>query len=134
MNILDKIKRDRLKARIDKDTLTTKVLTTLLGEAQTIDKSKQTLDIVALVKKHIKALDEIIAMGGMNSLAGIVELSVAERKILEEYLPKQLNEKEISAIVSELTDKSMRSVMTHMKADYAGQYDGKVVSGIVKGL
>lgn len=62
-----------------------------------------------------------------------------ELTILNRYLPKQMTEDDLSNIVVDfIVDsgldniKDMGKVMTHLKDNYSGQYDGKLASTIVK--
>ena len=71
----------------------------------------------------------------------LAEVEPAEAKILEEYLPAQLREDEIRAIVNEIVTSSgassmadMGKVMGQASAKMAGKADGKLISGIVKEL
>jgi uncharacterized protein YqeY len=53
-------------------------------------------------------------------------------ELLNKYLPKQLSEDEIRAIIASLEDKKIPSVMKHFKANYQGQVDNSLVSKIAK--
>ena len=62
---------------------------------------------------------------------------IAEMKIMEEYLPKQLSEQDIRDIIMGRMVQSdipcnMGIVMKYFKDNYSGQYDGKMVSTIAK--
>ena len=75
---------------------------------------------------------------------GRTELAEQERQellIIEEYLPKQLSEHEVKAVVAEIIEqvgasssKDMGKVMGQATGAMAGQADGKVISGIVRKL
>lgn len=67
--------------------------------------------------------------------------SLAQVKVLEEYLPKQLSEAEIEAKVKEIISstgassmKDMGKVMGTATKQLAGQADGKIIAAIVKKL
>lgn len=74
----------------------------------------------------------------IKSAAATNSFNEIELGILEEYLPKQLTEDEISNIIKEfLTDNSganMGQIMTYLKNNYGGQYDGKTASTLAKSL
>jgi uncharacterized protein YqeY len=61
--------------------------------------------------------------------------------ILEKYMPKQMSESEISTLVGSLivtngynSPKDMGKIMGHFNQNYVNQYDGKVLSEVVKNL
>jgi uncharacterized protein YqeY len=85
-------------------------------------------EVVAVVKKFIKNIDETIAaLQARNQL--FVEF-VVEREVLEQFLPQQLGEGALREIA--LHHESMPSFMKHLKEAYAGQYDGKLASTVAK--
>ncbi|MOA59854.1 glutamyl-tRNA(Gln) amidotransferase subunit E [compost metagenome] len=62
-------------------------------------------------------------------------------EVIENYLPKQMSEEEVEAVVKQLiTDtgaagmKDMGKVMGAATKQLAGQADGKIVSAVVKKL
>lgn len=131
MSLKDKIVADIKTAMKNKDTQRLGVLRVLKGE---IERNEQTskgkveladVDIVALVKKSIQGIKE-------------TNNDEFEIEVLETYLPKQLSNFELTTLVKEyLTTEgnvNMGSVMAHFKVNYAGQYDGKELSLIVKSL
>ena len=131
MSLKDKIVADIKTAMKNKDTQRLGVLRVLKGE---IERNEQTskgkveladVDIVALVKKSIQGIKE-------------TNNDEFEIEVLETYLPKQLSNFELTKLVKEfLTTEgnvNMGSVMAHFKVNYAGQYDGKELSLIVKSL
>ena len=143
--LIDNIKKDQLLARKSKDQKTSSLLTTLIGEAEKIGKDKgnrKTTDeeVIAVIKKFIKNLNETLgAVLQRSNSSNIINNTTNEIKKLEEYLPKQLTEQELTKLVSEfvstLTNKSpkqMGMVMKHLKNNHNGCFDGKTASQIVK--
>ncbi|MCK5555242.1 MAG: GatB/YqeY domain-containing protein, partial [Alphaproteobacteria bacterium] len=70
----------------------------------------------------------------------LAERESVEIKIIEGYLPKQLQEDEIKAIVQQTIDslgatsiKDMGKVMAELKSKYSGKMDFSKASGLVKG-
>ncbi|NJO62626.1 MAG: GatB/YqeY domain-containing protein [Richelia sp. RM2_1_2] len=62
-----------------------------------------------------------------------------EENILSVYLPKQLSTDELSATISQLIEdkkygsiKDMGKLMSDLKAEFSGRYDGKVASELIK--
>ncbi len=76
-----------------------------------------------------------------NNRQDLADEELAQVKVLEDYLPKQLSEDEIAAHVKDIiaktgvTDiKGMGKVMGMASKELAGQADGKVIADIVKKL
>jgi len=140
MTLIEKIKEDQIAARKAHDSVKASLLTTLLGEATAIGKNNGNrevtdAEVVALVKKFMKGVDETINALTMHNKDATQFLT--ERGILETYLPKQLTQEEtesaLKAAIAEV-GANMGKVMGYMKANYEGQYDGKLASTIVKTL
>ena len=121
----------RLVVAAIKDTLIAKKL-----------KDKQTLpdnDLISLLKKMVKQRNdscEAYKKGGRNEL---VENEMSEIKIINEFLPKQLNEEETKKIcldtiktVGAGSIKDMGKVMSALKKDYSDVLDFSKVSKIIK--
>jgi uncharacterized protein YqeY len=105
-------------------------------------KDKQTLsdnDLISLLKKMVKQRNdscEAYKKGGRNEL---VENEMSEIKIINEFLPKQLNEEETKKIcldtiktVGAGSIKDMGKVMSTLKKDYSDVLDFSKVSKIIK--
>ncbi|AGY60446.1 GatB/YqeY domain-containing protein [Gloeobacter kilaueensis] len=142
--LLEQIKADSLEARKRNSkepgvhTRRVSLLGTLYAEASRVGKDAANRpstdeEVLAVVRKFIKNLDETIAVlqkAGKNT-AGQLE----EKAILEGYLPRQLSSEELRAaiesIVADLGEKSpkaMGEVMKQLKERYGGQFDGKLAS------
>jgi uncharacterized protein YqeY len=156
MSLIEKIKQDQLAARKanivagaqfdTKNVIKASVLTTLIGEAVAIGKNdgnRQVTDeeVVAILKKFIKNIDEVIRVAGDYRDWNKCDDAEAEKQFLLTYLPKQLTESElidvVSGIISLLEDKSpknMGKVLGSLKQSHAGLYDGAMASKIVKEL
>ena len=92
------------------------------------------LDILAKEMKTRNDSLEEFEKGGREDL---VEHVKAEMEVLKKYLPEQMGEEEIRAVVAEAIaacgdDKSMGNVMKHVMPKTKGRADGKLVSDIVK--
>ena len=105
-------------------------------------KDKKTLsdnDLISLLKKMVKQRNdscEAYKKGGRNEL---VENEMSEIKIINEFLPKQLNEEETKKIcldtiktVGASSVKDMGKVMSALKKDYSDVLDFSKVSKIIK--
>jgi uncharacterized protein len=142
MSLLNSIKSAQLQARKTRDTITINALTTLIGEAEAIGKNdgnRETTDaeVVALIKKFIKNLDEVIRV--VTPGFSHDQLARKEKVILEQFLPTQLTSVELRGILKELTNelnahtlREMGKIMKVLKERFDGQYDGTVASTLVK--
>ncbi len=92
-------------------------------------------EIVAVIQRESKQREEAEAYARDAGRDDLVAQNAAERAILARYLPSQLEDGELANLVrSWLTEgqNSMGAVMTRLKERYAGQYDGKRASEIVR--
>ena len=142
--IIEKIKQERLAAMKSKDAEKTSFLTILYSEVAMFGKNngnRETTDeeAIKVLKKFVKGAEETIEIGEKNGRD--VSKSKLELEILAEYLPKQLSEQDLKLIVdsfvaklpdNEKNKKSIGKVMSYLKTNYGGQYDGKIASDIVK--
>lgn len=140
MTLIDQIKAEFLAARKDRNTLATSTFSTLLGEIERIGKNdgnRQTTDqeAVAVIKKFIKSIDEVIGYVGASDLQSLVY----EKKLIEQFLPKQMTSSELITVMNSLKEelgitnsKQMGALLKTMKERYTGLFDGKVASEIAK--
>lgn len=130
--LIEQIKKDRIQAMRDKDVLTKKVLTTLYGELQTDAKRNQCdisdANVVSKCKKVMSTNDDTIIMNITEEARSALK---QENVILAVYLPAQLTHTEIHAIIAQLQDKTIPSVMPHFSKNYQGRFNGKVVKEIL---
>lgn len=128
------IKNDMVQAMKDKNVVARDILRVLMGEIQrdenTIKGGKVEVTDEA-IQKMVKKLIESVKESGDNG----------EIELLEGYLPQQLTNDEIIGharvfIVSNnlSSPKEMGRVMGYFSKTFAGTYDGKALSGIVKNL
>jgi hypothetical protein len=128
MDLLQRIKADRLTARKAKDTIRATLLTTLVGEAETALKGKQAakFDMLKLVKKFQDNCKETLDVKYTEAVR-------AEIWYLEGYLPEQLTEGEIKDIILyEVNAKTMGTFMGHMNKNYKGCFDGALANKLFK--
>lgn len=137
--LLERIRADLNAARKERDRLRTDTLGMLLSEAQNrrIEKGAELVDddIVALlttaVKRRREAADQMRA-GGRDELASKEE---SEAKVLQAYLPEELSEDEVRALVRESIDAGAANIGAVMKAVMPrarGRFDGKELNRIVR--
>ena len=89
-------------------------------------------ETLRIIQKTIKELEEEKLAFEKAERAEKVEVLKAQMELLNKYLPKQLSEDEIRAIIASLEDKKIPSVMKYFKANYQGQVDNSLVSKIAK--
>lgn len=141
MSLLQQIKTAQLSSRKARDEIATKVLTTLIGEAEAIGKNagnRPTTDseVVALVKKFIKNIDETLGLiKHPEAVAGLQR----EREIVSAYLPTQMSNEQLRGVIAQLSDelnahtlRDMGKVMKALKERHDGQYDGAAASALIK--
>lgn len=143
MSTLEKIKTDRIAAMkagqsVRKDTLTLVLAGIKQVEVDTRKELTET-DVIGLLTKMAKQRQESITQyvaAGRNDLA---DVEIAEKVIIEEYLPQQLSEEEVCLKVAEAisatgatTMKDMGKVVALLKPDLVGKADMGFVSKLVK--
>lgn len=134
MSLMEQIKQAQVAARKAgaAEAAKASLLTTLLGEATMVGKNanRETTDqeVVAVVKKFIKNVDETIA--ALTARNQDASTFMAERAILEFYLPMQLSEDALGQVAE--CQKDMPSFMRHLKENFAGKYDGRLASMVAK--
>ena len=125
----------QIEALKEKNTLKRSILQIVTGKAKLAEIEKRTKnepltddDVLLVINKVIKELDEeILAFKNANRLEKVEELTL-QRQILEAYLPAKLTEEEIREIINSLEDKSMPNIMKHFKQNYLGKCDMKLVN------
>lgn len=90
-------------------------------------------DSISVIKKFVKTTteekDSFEKAGRAEVVAGLAR-AIA---LVSSYIPKQLDEAEIKAIIDTLEDKSMKAVMSYFKTNYQGSVDMGLVSKIARG-
>lgn len=145
MNIKERLMADLKVAMKEKQKMRKSVITMLRAAIKQIEIDKRVelsdeeiIDVVASQVKQKKSVIDEFLKGGREDLA---EEAREEISILEAYLPEQLTEEEVKAIVSEAiaetgaeSMKDMGKVMGICTQRTKGRADGKLVSQIVKGF
>jgi len=97
-------------------------------------------EILEMLQKMVKQRQDSIEMYTKGERPDLVEKETAEIGIIEQFLPKQLNEDEIGAAVGEIIGelkagsiKDMGRVMGALKQRFAGRMDFGKASALVKG-
>ena len=133
MTLMEQIKTKQVAAR-KAGSPEASLLTTLLGEAAMVGKNagRDTNDqeVVAVVKKFVKNIDETINALTMYNKDATAFLN--ERGVLEQFLPMQLSEAALIEVAK--CQSSMPAFMKHLKENFAGKYDGNLASTVAKSV
>jgi uncharacterized protein YqeY len=131
MTLKEQITQGIKEAMKAKDEVKKNILRVIKAEISREEGGLKDLDdtaVIKLIKKNIKSLDEIGDEGAL-----------AEKAVLEVYLPQQMSEAEITKALEEIiastgasSMQDMGKVMGAFNAKYVGLADGGTVSGIVK--
>lgn len=135
----DRIRDDLNAARRERDKLRTTVLTTFLAEIRNreIEVGRDATDdeVQALATTAIKRRREAAEQMRAGARAEMADKEDAEAVLLQGYLPAQLGEDEVralvrSAVASGAADLGavMKAVMPHAR----GRFDGKELNRIVR--
>ncbi len=108
------------------------------GEKKEDVKDAEIIKVLRKMKKQRQDSADLYKKGGRQELLDVEE---AEIKIIESYLPKQLNDEETKKICKETIEslgvssmKDMGKIMGALKKKYSDSIDFSKVSLIVKGL
>ena len=137
--LFDDLKKANVMAMKNKDMVAKGILPVVINKAMLLNielKAKNQemadADVLNIIQKAIKELDdEILAFTNANRAEKAEELK-AQQDYLRQYLPKQLTADEIREEIAKLADKSVPSVMKHFKANFNGQCDMKLVNTVAK--
>lgn len=93
-------------------------------------------DLVQLVRREVRKREEAEEYAVKAARAEAVEQNRAERAILDAYVPALLGGDELEAIVrgiaAALPSPSIGGVMTALREQHAGRFDGKQASEIAR--
>ena len=139
--IIEEIKKANVQAMKDKDQRARGIYSVIMNkhllaevDARTSGKEVEDADMVRIIQKTIKELEEerdnYARVGNVEEVDNINY----QKSLIEKYLPQLLSEEEIKAIILTLDDKTVPSVMRHFKTNYNGKCDMKVVSNVLKSL
>jgi len=113
-------------------------------EAKTAPGANDTLEDAAALKiiaKLAKQGKESAVTFAEQNRQDLADAELAQVSVIEEYLPKQLDEEEIEATVKEIITqagaqgmKDMGRVMGVASKQMAGRADGRIISSVVKRL
>jgi uncharacterized protein YqeY len=145
MNTKEKLTADLKDAMRARDTLRKRVLRLALASIKNAEIEKQAelseAEVVKVLQKEVKERRDTIEGAQKAGRADLVAEAEAEITVLETYLPQQLSEAELEALVrgtiAEVGAASMREmgkVMSAIMPKVQGRADGKAVSQMVRKL
>lgn len=138
--LFDDLKKANMIALKEKDVVTRTILPIVINKAMLLKIEKRTTneeltddDVLRVIAKTIKELEEEIdAFTKANRSEKVEELTL-QKNVLVKYLPKMLTEEEIKLEIDKLEDKSIPSVMKHFKTNFNGKCDMRLVNRIASG-
>jgi uncharacterized protein len=96
-------------------------------------------DVVEVISRQVKQRSESIEMFRQGGRQDLVDAEEAQKAILEEYLPQQLTQAEITAAVQEIVAemgaadmRQMGAVMREAMSRLKGRADGRLVNQVVR--
>lgn len=138
--LIDEISKANIEALKARDQVARAIYSVILAKYKALDielrangKEASDADLVKLITKTIKELDEEKESYEKAGRAEEVKNILTQKSLIEKYLTKLMSEEEIKKIISSLEDKSMPSVMKHFKMNYDGKVDMSLVSRIARG-
>ena len=134
-----RLREDLNAARRERDRLRTTTLTTLLAEIRNreIEQGRPASDedVLALVGSAIKRRRDAAEQFRAAGRAELAEKEESEAVILQHYLPPQLDEDEVRALIAEARSAGAADVGSVMKAVMPrakGRFDGKELNRLVR--
>lgn len=147
MSLFDKISADIKAAMLARDKVRLEALRGIKKEfleAKTAKGSDGELHDDAATKilvRMVKQRKESAEIFSQNNRAELAEDELAQARVIEEYLPKQLSDEELTAALKAIIEKvgassakDMGKVMGTATKELAGKAEGKAISAKVREL
>ena len=142
MSMYDQLMNDMKSAMKAHDMPKVNTLRGVIAKAKdlTVNAGKEMTDeaVLSVIAKAVKQREESIAQFTAAGRAELAEGEKAEMDVLKVYLPAQLSEEEVAAVVKAVvaetgaaSKKDMGRVIKEVMARVKGQADGKLVSKLV---
>ncbi len=144
MSLQQKVMEDMKAAMRAKDAVALEALRAiksaiLLAQTESSSKDLSEKDELKILQKLVKQRRDSAQIFTEQNRADLAEPELNQAKIIEKFLPEQLSEEEITAIVKQVISNTgaasmsdMGKVMGAANAKIAGRADGKTISTIVK--
>jgi uncharacterized protein YqeY len=137
--IFDDLQKAKIQTMKDHDKVAHEIISLVFGKCKNeaidkgyADRKLPDSEALRIIQKTIKELEEEKIAFEKASRAEKVEVLKTQMDLRSKYLPKQLSEDQIRAIIQSLEHKKIPSVMKYFKANYQGQVDNALVSKIAK--
>lgn len=141
--MVEKLKVDMIEAmkNKEKERLTVIRMVKAAMDQEHIDRKREINDelLIDVVNKQIKMRRDSIAEFEKGNRVDLIEKTQSEIAMLEVYLPEQLSDEEVVAVIDEIfeevkpeSQKDMGKVMKEATAKLKGKTDMKKVSEIIK--
>jgi len=143
--IKEQLMQDLKTAMREKDSLRKDMLQ--IVRAAVLQTEKDTLKeldeegVLALIGKELKKREELLGDLTGSDRTDIMERTKAEMAILNAYMPAQMSEAEVEAVVRKIISdtgarsaRDMGQVMKVLMPEVRGRADGKLVNQVVKRL
>ncbi|MBB1150096.1 MULTISPECIES: GatB/YqeY domain-containing protein [unclassified Myroides] len=147
MSLQAKIMDAMKSAMKSKDSIALEALRAIKAElllAQTQSGSKEEIsedEEIKILQKLVKQRKDSAAIFSEQGRADLVEPELAQVAVIEQFLPEQLSNEEVEAIIAKIIADgnhagmaAMGQVMGMASKELAGKADGKTISTIVKNL
>ncbi|MBR5893190.1 MAG: GatB/YqeY domain-containing protein [Bacteroidaceae bacterium] len=147
MTIFDTISnaiKEAMKAQDKVALATLRNIKKVLLEAKTAPGANDTVSdetAIRIIQKLVKQGRESAELYQSQNRIDLAQEELAQVAVMEKYLPEQMSEEEVRAIVKEIiaelgvsTPQEMGKVMGTATKRLAGKADGRTISAIVKGL
>lgn len=117
-------KEDLLKLKLENknNPVVRNLISTIIGELDRKSKTPNEAEVMSVIKKIRDADLEVT----------LTDQIAEELNFLNGLIPKSLSEDGMMKIVSSLSFSKIGDYMSYFKNNYSGQYDGKLLSSIVK--
>ena len=143
MSLKDKLMDDLKSAMKDKDTVRKNAVQMVRASVLQVEKdNKLTLDdegVIEVVAKEVKKRKDVLPEYEKSGRQDLIDELTREIEVLMVYLPQQMSEEEIEALVidaiAQTEAKSMKDigkVMAVIMPKTKGRADGKVINNFVR--
>ena len=140
MTLKETVNKDFIQARKDKDTLKADVLRLIKTEYDSfiIDNKREMTEAeeIHVFMKDIKKTNEAIAFAKQVERTDLIEENQKKLAILEAYVPKMMDEREVRFFLAEngVAEMSLKDTMKFSMQVLDGKADKALVSKIIKEL
>ena len=139
--LIDELKKANMEALKSENKNVRAILSVVINkynlakiELSTKGKEIADADLLGIIQKTIKELeDERAGYLSVNNTQRVEEID-EQMKTIQSYLPKMLTEEEIKNEILSLEDRSIPSVMKHFKENFAGKVDMGLVNRIARSI